>query len=96
MHVKHVMWKSPPPLPFPDHLNGCNAKGSLGQIWDHLKLLYIERLAASFLFFSFLFFSFLFFSFLFFSFLFFSFLFFSDVEAHVLVRCMRLYAHAED
>jgi hypothetical protein len=42
--------------PFPSltyHLAGCEAKGSLGPIWDHLKLLYIERLmASSFLFFS--------------------------------------------
>ena len=64
-------------------LHGFKAKGSLGPIWDHLKLLYIERLT----FFSFLSlpfpslpfpslpFSFLFFSFLFFSFLFFSFLY---------------------
>ncbi len=45
---------SPPPLPpsLTYHLNGCKAKGSLGPIWDHVKLLYIERLmASSFIFF---------------------------------------------
>ena len=44
--------RSFPPPPLTYYLNGCKAKGSLGPIWDHLKLLYIERLtASSFLFF---------------------------------------------
>ena len=44
---------SNPPLPpsLTYHLNGCKAKESLGPIWDHVKLLYIERLTASFIFF---------------------------------------------
>jgi len=44
----------PPPPSLTYHLNGCKAKGSLGPIWDHLKLLCIERQTVlSFLFFSF-------------------------------------------
>ena len=38
-----------------DQCADIHAKGSLGPVWDHLKLLYIERLAAScFIFFFFL------------------------------------------
>jgi len=54
-HMPGQMIGPPPPSSLTYHSNGLKAKGSLGPIRYHLKLLYIERLTASS--FSFFFFS---------------------------------------